>query len=310
MPKKACFVIGPIGDPETDIRKRADDLLNYIIKDVLEKPPFDMTVDRADEMQKPGLIPGQVIERVVNADLVVADLADSNPNVFYELALRHVSRKPVVHMLLEGQKLPFDIAPQRTIYYSTTSLASAAQAKKDLAKHAAAVVANPDSADNPISAALLTLDLVKSKATGDQVMGRVLQEVSELRQEVRSLREPPVLDAASTGPIQGAFRDLQKKRFAEFIVDSNLNRALSASTGLSPEALRKLGSLSTEGSTGLSPDFVRKIGEAIGAYPVNCANCGQPITGPTGRRSADNAPIHWEGQCPPRTPPASTTPST
>lgn len=228
MPKKTCFIIGPIGDPETDIRKRADDLLKYIIKDALEQPPFDMTVDRADEMQKPGLIPGQVIERVVNADLVVADLADSNPNVFYELALRHVSQKPVVHMLLEGQKLPFDIAPQRTIYYSTTSLASAAEAKKDLAKHAAAVLENPDSADNPISAALLTLDLVRSKATGDQVMGRVLQEVSELRQEVRSLREPPVLDATSTGPIQEAFRNLQKKRFAEYIAESNLNRALSA----------------------------------------------------------------------------------
>jgi hypothetical protein len=305
MPKKTCFVIGPIGDPDTDTRRRADDLLNYIIKEVLEKPPFDMIVDRADEMQKPGLIPGQVIERVVNADLAVADLADSNPNVFYELALRHVSRKPVVHLLLEGQKLPFDIAPQRTIYYSTTSLASATQAKKDLAKHVAAVLENPDSADNPISAALLTLDLVKSKATGDQVMGRVLQEVSELRQEVRSLREPPVLDATSTGPIQEAFRNVGKRRLAELLGE--------ASTGLSAEALRGIGAYSTAstGPTGpsLSPDFFKKLGEAIAQAP-KCANCGRPIIGPAGRRSSDNAPIHWEGKCPSARTSQSGTPST
>lgn len=99
MSKKTCFVVGPIGEPDSEIRKRADDLLNYIIKEVLgEGTSFDMLVDRSDEMQKPGLIPQQIIERVVHADLVVADLADlENPNVMYELALRHVSREPVVH---------------------------------------------------------------------------------------------------------------------------------------------------------------------------------------------------------------------
>jgi hypothetical protein len=50
-----------------------------------------MKVERADEME-PGLITHQVIERVVNADLVVVDLAGPNPNVMYELALFGTSR--------------------------------------------------------------------------------------------------------------------------------------------------------------------------------------------------------------------------
>src|ERR1051325_300073 len=92
MPK-ACFVIGPIDKPGTEVRRRSDNLLHYIIKEVLMAEPlkFD-AVERADEMATPGLITNQVIERVVNADLVVADLAGLNPNVMSELALRHALR--------------------------------------------------------------------------------------------------------------------------------------------------------------------------------------------------------------------------
>src|SRR3989442_8011901 len=112
---KTCFVVGPIGPADSETRKRSDALLEYIIKKVLEAAPFQMTVDRADEIQKPGLITQQVIERVVNADLVVADLTDQNANAFYELALRHALNKPVVHLVLSNQieNIPFDIAHQR-----------------------------------------------------------------------------------------------------------------------------------------------------------------------------------------------------
>src|SRR2546429_1032489 len=101
---KTCFVVGPIGDEGTPTRERADALLEFIVKRVLEAPPFDMAVRRADEIQKPGLITQQVIERVVNADLVAADLTDHNPNAFYELALRHVTRKPVVQWYCAGKR--------------------------------------------------------------------------------------------------------------------------------------------------------------------------------------------------------------
>jgi hypothetical protein len=108
-----------------------------------------LAVHRADEIQKPGLITQQVIEEVVNADLVVADLTDHNPNAFYELALRHVTQKPVVHMVLRGQQIPFDITHQRTIFYDTKDLAAAERAKTDLSEHAAAVLTDPRSGGQP-----------------------------------------------------------------------------------------------------------------------------------------------------------------
>jgi|SRR5882724_1127186 len=189
MVKKTCFVVGPIGKEGTDVRVRADALLKHIVRKVLEAPPFEMDVTRADEMQ-PGLISQQIIASVVNADLVVADLTDRNANAHYELALRHVTRKPIVHMLLAGQALPFDIVHQRTVFYDTSNLDAAEQAKEDLARHADAVLKDPEAADNPITAALLVLDLAKSRDTTDQTLAKILTAITELREELRGQQKP------------------------------------------------------------------------------------------------------------------------
>ena len=92
--EKACFVIAPIGDPESDTRKRSDQVLRHVIKPAATTCGY--TAIRADEIDKPGMITSQVIQHVVSDPLVVADLTERNPNVFYELAIRHALRKPLV----------------------------------------------------------------------------------------------------------------------------------------------------------------------------------------------------------------------
>lgn len=94
--KRSCFVISPIGADGSDIRQRADDLFEFILKPVLE--PKGVDILRADHLTSPGSITGQVIERVMNSDLVIADLSGHNPNVFYELALRHAVQKPYIQL--------------------------------------------------------------------------------------------------------------------------------------------------------------------------------------------------------------------
>jgi len=283
MAKKTCFVVGPIGKEGTDARVRADALLKHIIKKVLEAPPFEMDVQRADEME-PGLITQQIIERVVNANLVVADLTDRNANAHYELALRHVTRKPIVHMLLEGQALPFDIAHQRTIYYDTQDLDAAEQAKVDLAKHVDAVLRNPEAADNPIAAALLVLDLAKSKGTTDQTLARILKAVTELREDLRLVqRDRDTILGTTVRQMLGKPRGLAALRSAFFDYEKH-----SQQEGL----LRYL----DKARAGEAAE--RAAAPPATPAPV-CANCGKPIVGPVGRRSSDSAPIHWEGKCPP-----------
>ena len=52
-PPKSCFVVGPIGNNDSDVRKFADWLLRGIIEPVLEGE-FGYEVKRADEIAEPG----------------------------------------------------------------------------------------------------------------------------------------------------------------------------------------------------------------------------------------------------------------
>jgi hypothetical protein len=51
-------------------------------------------VQRADEIKAPGDINSQIINRLMDAELVIADMSMHNANAFYELAIRHMVRLP------------------------------------------------------------------------------------------------------------------------------------------------------------------------------------------------------------------------
>jgi hypothetical protein len=104
---KLCFVVGPIGSEDGEERIHADWLLEGIIQPVLADFS-EFTVERADKDPRPGLIDAQLIERLLMADLVIADLSFLNPNVFYEIGIRHMTQKPIIHMQLASfcRKMP------------------------------------------------------------------------------------------------------------------------------------------------------------------------------------------------------------
>lgn len=99
--KKICFVISPIGEEGSETRERSDKVLKYIICDSVEQLGYEVV--RADKISEPGIITTQIIEHIIDSDLVIADLTDKNPNVFYELALRHAIRKPLIQMIMKGE---------------------------------------------------------------------------------------------------------------------------------------------------------------------------------------------------------------
>ena len=115
MNSKKCFVISPIGLPGSDIRERADAVLDYIIEPALR----DLAIEahRADRLAEPGLITDQMIAAILNYDLCVADLTGHNPNVFYELAIAQAAERPVVLLKLAGEIIPFDVKDYRIIEY-------------------------------------------------------------------------------------------------------------------------------------------------------------------------------------------------
>jgi hypothetical protein len=146
---KTCLVISPYGRDAKE-QKHFDQALKHLIKPTLESEGYVVT--RFDEIDEPGLITSQIIERLLDDDLVVADLTDRNPNVYYELAVRHAAGKPVIHILRADQDLPFDVSNVRAVKYSITDPDELESARQDLAAKARAIVGGQVAA-NPITAA-------------------------------------------------------------------------------------------------------------------------------------------------------------
>ena len=78
----------------------------------------DYEIEVAHRSFQIGAINKQIMNLIYESDLVIADLTDNNPNVMYELAVRHTLGSPCIIIAEEGTKLPFDIASERTFFYS------------------------------------------------------------------------------------------------------------------------------------------------------------------------------------------------
>lgn len=117
---RVCFVIAPIGADDSEYRQHSDLIQAHLVEPAVQE--LGLSVVRADQIDKPGMITTQVIEHIAHAGLVVADLSFHNPNVFYELALRHATGKPTIHLIRAGDAIPFDIDQFRTIKIDTSHL--------------------------------------------------------------------------------------------------------------------------------------------------------------------------------------------
>jgi tetratricopeptide (TPR) repeat protein len=76
-------------------------------------------VMRADEFAQQQNIIKDILDYIVKADLVIADLTAKNPNVFYELGLAHAFLRPTLVITQdELDTLPFDLKSYRAHRYS------------------------------------------------------------------------------------------------------------------------------------------------------------------------------------------------
>jgi hypothetical protein len=149
---RICFYISPIGEEGSEQRNHADLFLGSIVEPALEE--FGLKVVRADKIGKPGMITAQIIEYILKSKVVIADLSFHNPNVFYELSLRHVCRMPTVQIIRKADKIPFDLDQFRTIQVDTTNIYSMIPNlqtyKAEIATQVRMALKDPDSVDNPL----------------------------------------------------------------------------------------------------------------------------------------------------------------
>lgn len=117
-----CFYVTPIGEQGSIQRKHSDLFLSYIVEPAIST--LGLTVVRADQIEKAGMITSQIIEHLIKAKLCVVDLSFHNPNVFYEMALRHSTGLPVVQICRQSDRIPFDVNQVRTIMIDDSDIYS------------------------------------------------------------------------------------------------------------------------------------------------------------------------------------------
>lgn len=159
-----CFVIMPFGDkpdPGQDGKIiHFDELYKAFIKDAVEG--LGITCVRCDEIGEAGWIHSKMFKHIYAAEVAVVDITALNPNVFYELGVRHVMKKNVTVLIRqEGTRAPFNIQGFNIIEYKPQdpeNLKAAAAKIQELIRNGLASV-EPDS---PVYEVLDTLK-VESK---------------------------------------------------------------------------------------------------------------------------------------------------
>jgi hypothetical protein len=182
--QKTAFVVTPIGAPGSPVRRAADGLLDAVITPVLEQE-LGLTVVVAHRMSDAGSISDQVIDHVLNDRLVVANLTGLNPNVMYELAVRHCVRKALVIVSEEGTKLPFDIVDQRTVFY-LNDMHGVTDLKPTFREACEAALAQP-APMNPVYRVAQS-NVIQEVARPGTAEGAVVQKLDQLEKAIFALR--------------------------------------------------------------------------------------------------------------------------
>ena len=127
--RRTAFVVMQFGVPY-------DQLYSDVIRPVVANCGFD--VIRADDDFGPGLIIADVVRRIQEAEVIIADITPENQNVFYEVGYAHALGKPTILLAEKGKRLPFDVSGFRTLFYEN-SIAGKANVEQGLRRHVEAI---------------------------------------------------------------------------------------------------------------------------------------------------------------------------
>ena len=104
-----CFVVMPF-------RKELNFFFLYLRRHLEER--HDIDVARGDSRFLTVPLLDKIVSEIRAADVVIGDLTETNPNVFFELGIAYAAQKPMILLAQEAaEKIPVDLRPFEYIRY-------------------------------------------------------------------------------------------------------------------------------------------------------------------------------------------------
>lgn len=142
--KRKCMVLMPFA-------QKFEEVYTQIFQPACRSQ--DVECWRADERAVPGSITSDIVEGILEADLIIADLTGQNTNVFYELGIAHTLNKHVITVCQNLDDVPFDIRSYRVLRYSQ-SISGAAALRTELERVMGELLTSERLPGNPVQDAM------------------------------------------------------------------------------------------------------------------------------------------------------------
>lgn len=207
--KPSCFVVMPFGrDPEE--RKWFKGWYEVVLAPAIHASGYTPVLSAGEE--QPGAINDEIRAHLAYDPMVLVDLGgferddDPNPNVMYELGIRHALGLPLVIMAWEGQRLPFDVSNQRIIMHERDFLDIETNKKKIVAFIQAAAEGKYYKPMDAVGR-MAAIAAASEKLSEDSLLAALVQEVKDLKGSLNTVAPRPRIEWESTLSIKTLLRD-------------------------------------------------------------------------------------------------------
>lgn len=146
--RQTCFVIMPFGKTKKQRTKTYwTNHFEQFLMPLIEENP-ELKAIRSKPLR--GDIIREIITHLVVSPVVVADLTDLNPNVYWELGVRQSFKHGTVTIAEAGPSLPFDVGTKGTLFYHPGDHVETAKFSRDFKEAIGDCLANPDRPDSHV----------------------------------------------------------------------------------------------------------------------------------------------------------------